>query len=145
MSLHLIKLCVGADSIADLAHFQAARLERQAHDGVAQELAHRTRQMPRRRDEILDGGSLYWVISGQIAVRQGILDLRAVSDDPEGKRCDVVLASRLVPVRPTPRRAFQGWRYLAADAAPADLGDGPGQSADIPDELRAVLIELGLM
>ena len=145
MSLHLIKLCVGADSIADLAHFQAARLERQAHDSVAQELAHRTRQMPRRRDEILDGGSLYWVISGQIAVRQGILDLRAVSDDPEGKRCDIVLASRLVPVRPTPRRAFQGWRYLAADAAPADLGGGPGQNADIPDELRAVLIELGLM
>lgn len=145
MSLHLVKLCVGVDSVAQLARFQAARLERQARDGVAPELAHRTRQMPRRRDEVLDGGSLYWVIGGQIAVRQGIADLRAVNDDPDGKRCDIVLAPKLVPVRPAPRRAFQGWRYLTADAAPPDFGDGPQADGDLPDELRDVLIELGLM
>lgn len=141
MTLHLIKLCVGIESVAHLQERQAARLKR----ARASELRHRTRQMPRRRDELLDGGSLYWVIKGVVQVRQRLLDLRAVRDDEGVRRCDLVFDPVLVPTRPQPRRAFQGWRYLEPADAPSDLDISASGLADMPAEMRAALTELGLI
>ena len=141
MTLHLIKLCVGIESVAHLQERQDARRKRER----TSELRHRTRQMPRRRDELLDGGSLYWVIKGVVQVRQRLVDLRAVRDDEGVRRCDLVFDPALVPTRPQPRRAFQGWRYLEPADAPNDLDISASGLADMPDEMRAALTELGLI
>ena len=146
MALHLIKLCVGCDSIEDLASWQSERLRQMKRDGRKPELFHRTFQTPKRRDELLDGGSLYWVIKGIVQVRQRLVDIRdGIKDD--GTPCALlILAKSLTPVRPIPRRAFQGWRYLPVDEAPADiLGDGRVGLAAMPAKLRKELAELGLL
>ncbi|WP_137389716.1 DUF1489 family protein [Rhodoligotrophos defluvii] len=137
MPLHLIKLCVGCDSIEDLAQWQAERLRR------GEEVGHTTRMFPKRCEEVLAGGSLYWVIRGAIMVRQPIIGLRSLTDGDGIERCRIVLGNQLVPVRPTPRRAFQGWRYLKAEDAPADLANTA--DADVPDGMRRDLRELGLI
>ena len=145
MTLHLIKLCVGIDSIAHLRERQAWRLDTEKAAGRAPELRHRTRQTPRRRDALLDGGSLYWVIKGVVQVRQPLADLRPVTGDDGVPRRDIVLEPTLVPTRPRPRRAFQGWRYLLPEDAPADLSFNGADAEALPPEMRAELIELGLL
>lgn len=139
MSLHIIKLCVGAQSIEDLSDWQKQR--RRDH-GV---IAHRTRMIPKRREELLDGGSIYWVIKGQIAVRQPLADLRVMTCDDGIKRCDLVLKEGLIPVYPTPRRAFQGWRYLNEEDAPDDLNEKTMGLGAIHPKMRADLVELCLI
>lgn len=145
MSLHLLKLCVGVDDLGQLVDWQAGRLKELRRAGGSVELWHRTRQMPRRREELLGGGSLYWVIRGVIQARQRILDLRTVRGDDGITRCDIVLDHRLVPTRPHPRRAFQGWRYLDGKDAPADLDLSSENLEAMPEEMRAELLELGLI
>ena len=147
MTQHLIKLCVGCDAIEDLAAWQAERLRQMKRDGTKPELFHRTFQMPKRRDELLDGGSLYWVIKGLIQARQRLLDLREGTKD-DGTPCAMLILDKtLVSVRPVPRRAFQGWRYLSADEAPADITAGSKADglAAMPPKLRKQLAELGLL
>lgn len=100
--------------------------------------------IPKRTDELLAGGSLYWVIKGNIQVRQHLIDIRPFTDKEGIKRCDLVLEPRLILTQWQPRRAFQGWRYLKPDDAPADLGTGSG-IADMPPDLRLELAELGLL
>ena len=120
MPLHLIKLCVGCDSIEDLAAWQAERLKQRRKAGEKKpRLFHRTFQTPKRREELLDGGSLYWVIKGLVQVRQPLLDITEGTKEDGTPCCLLILKNELVPVRPMPRRAFQGWRYLDAEEAPA--------------------------
>lgn len=146
MTIHLVKLCVGCDSIEDLASWQAERLKQMKADGIKPELFHRTFQSPKRRDALLDGGSLYWVIKGIVLVRQKLTDLREGVKDNGTPCCLLMLDRKLVPVRPTPRRAFQGWRYLHADEAPKDLAGGKSNDiAMMPPKLRKELAELGLI
>ena len=139
--LSLVKLAVGVTDIAHLRSLQAARL------AAGQVLCHRTRNFPRRANELRDGGSLYWVIAGAVVVRQPITD---IVDDvkADGVPCAaILLAPDLVAVAGRPMKAFQGWRYLAADDAPADLVDGAAAlgEADLPAEMRAELRKLGLL
>jgi hypothetical protein len=147
MSLHLIKLCVGCDSIEDLASWQAERLRQRRREGEKKpRLFHRTFQTPKRRDELLDGGSLYWVIKGLVQVRQPLLDLTEGTKDDGTPCCLLILKNELIPVRPAPRRAFQGWRYLDGDEAPEDLKRGSaGGIVAMPQKLRKQLAELGLL
>lgn len=145
MSVHLIKLCVGIESVAHLSERQKFRLAQAKAQGRAGELFHRTRHMPRRGDELLKGGSLYWVIKRVVLVRQSILDLRRVRCDDGVKRCDIILDPTLIVTRPHPRRAFQGWRYLSPEDAPEDLGLDDANNEDLPDEMRTQLIEMGLL
>mgnify|MGYP001323227269 CR=1 FL=1 len=146
MPIHLVKLCVGCDSIEDLAAWQKERRAQLKQDGRKPELYHRTFQTPKRRDELLDGGSLYWVVKGVILVRQRIFDLREGTKDDGSPCCLIMLRNELVPVRPTPRRAFQGWRYLDADDAPPDLKGGTSKGvAAMPPEMRRELADLGLL
>jgi hypothetical protein len=146
VTLHLVKLCVGCDSVEDLAAWQTERLKQMKAEKQKPELFHRTFQMPKRREELLDGGSLYWVIKGVIQVRQRLLDLRE-GNRPDGTPCTLfILDKKLVQVRPVPRRAFQGWRYLAAEDAPAELAGGQrGDIEQMPAKLRRELAELGLL
>lgn len=147
MSLHLIKLCVGCDSIEDLASWQAERLAQRRKAGEKRpQLFHRTFQMPKRRAELLPGGSLYWVIKGLIQVRQPLLDITEGAREDGTPCCLLILKNELIPVRPTPRRAFQGWRYLDADEAPDDLKRGrAGGVAAMPPKMKKQLAELGLL
>jgi hypothetical protein len=145
MTVHLVKLCVGVDSALDLAAWQAERLRQLAAAGKTPELRHRTRQMPRRKNEILDGGSLYWVVKGFVLVRQRILDLRADTKDDGTPCCGIVLDPELVGTRPHPRRAFQGWRYLEALDAPPDVSALENADEDMPPEMREELRELRLI
>ncbi|HEX5999734.1 MAG TPA: DUF1489 domain-containing protein [Hyphomicrobiaceae bacterium] len=147
MPLHLIKLCVGCESIEDLASWQAERLAERRKAGEKNPLPfHRTFQSPKRRDELLAGGSLYWVIKGLIQVRQPLADIVEGVKEDGTPCCVLLLKNELVAVRPVPRRAFQGWRYLSADEAPADVARGEvGDVAAMPAKLRKQLAELGLL
>lgn len=137
MTLHLLKLAVGVESIADLEARRARRRTPSGHH------VHVTRMVPRRTDELLDGGSLYWVVKGRITVRQRLRGIEPFVD-PEGVgRCRLVLDPLLVLVAPRLFRAFQGWRYLAEADRPADLLIAEAQ--DMPVELRLELAALGLV
>ncbi|HYM17310.1 MAG TPA: DUF1489 domain-containing protein [Micropepsaceae bacterium] len=142
MTLHLIKLCVGADSIEDLADWQKRRAKERKKNGGPADIMHITRMTPKRADELLSGGSLYWVIKGQIAVRQRLLELRPVAREGV-PHCALVLDKKLVPTVRRTHRAFQGWRYLDPKDAPRDLR--ASDKAKLPDALRAELTELGLL
>jgi hypothetical protein len=145
MVLHIIKLCVGVDSIEHLAKLDKEELRRLKRERKKPELIFRTRQMPKRADEIVPGGSVYWVIKGVVQVRQPLIALRAVTGSDGHSACDMVFASKLVAVRPVPRRAFQGWRYLNAADAPPDLGGDSKAIAKIPESMRRELMALGLI
>jgi hypothetical protein len=145
MPLHLLKLCVGAESIVDLEEWIAERLAEKKKRGQPAEHIHTTRMVPKRVDELKDGGSLYWVIKGQICARQTLLDIRPFTDGEGIGRCQLVLEPQVTPVHPRPCRPFQGWRYLAAKDAPADLGRGAGAIAEMPEEMRRELRDLGLL
>ena len=145
MTIHLLKLCVGCDTVQDLKHWQDDRLKQLKRAGKTPELCHRTLQAPRRREEVLDGGSLYWVIRGVILVRQRIIDLRPDTKDDGIACCGIVLDRELVATRAQARRAFQGWRYLPAADAPADLRVVGEDEGDMPRAMRADLRELRLI
>ena len=145
MPLNLIKLCVGVESVAHLHDLQQDRLKRRAADGLPVELIHITRMMPRRREELLAGGSLYWVIKGVIQVRQEFIDIRAETDAEGRARCALVYYPEHILTRPQPRRPFQGWRYLEAQDAPKDLPLTTDGIEALPAKMRAELMELGLL
>jgi hypothetical protein len=133
MALHMIKLCVGADTIDDLVEWQRTR---EAGDRWIM----RTRQTPKRAAELLDGGSLYRVFKGVILCRQSILAVDTVGEGVTA-RCEVTVDPNIVRVAPTPRRAFQGWRYLQVQDAPPDLS--AEAFGDAPPELVRQLREIG--
>ncbi|MBT9292292.1 DUF1489 family protein [Prosthecodimorpha staleyi] len=143
MTLNLLKLCVGCDSVRDLTDWVDERLAEKRRLGQEPVHIHRTRQMPKRRDEILEGGSLYWVIKGSIMLREPIVDLRAVTDENGVPHCDIVLTGAFVQVEPRRFRPFQGWRYLDPKEAPADLRSAGAR--DLPPEFVKELAGLGLL
>lgn len=146
MSLHLIKLCVGAESLEDHRAWVAQTLERKRRAGLPVEQIHTTRMVPKQRDALLDGGSLYWVIKGSVQCRQRLVDIRPFKDDEGINRCHLVMEPELIATRPQPRRPFQGWRYLAAADAPADLTSSGADDIDsIAPAMRQDLMELGLI
>ncbi len=146
MALHLLKMCVGVESIERLRLLQAQRLDRQRAAGQTPELRHLTRNMPRRADEVVGDGSLYWIIKGHIRARQRILALERLDDANALKRCAVVLDSKIVETEPRRARPMQGWRYLEATDAPFDLKRSTVDHApEMPPQMMAELRELGLL
>ncbi len=145
MALNLIKLCVGCESVEDLEEWIAMRLDQRRRAREPVEQWHTTRMVPTRKAELLDDGSLYWVIKGSVQCRQKLLDVRPFVDDEGISRCHLVLHPEVVRTDWQPRRAFQGWRYLKPNEAPADLADVRGDIASMPPKLRQELAELGLL
>ena len=145
MPLHLIKLSVGTDSVADLEDWIQKKLKEKKKRGLKAERIHTTRMVPKRAEELTSGGSLYWVIRGQITCRERILDIRPFTDNEGIGRCRVVLDGKLVLVEPRPRSAFQGWRYLEDKEAPRDLSRAAPGASRMPEPMRRELRELGLL
>ena len=142
MTLNLIKLCVGCDSIDDLVEWIDFRMKEKRKAGEPLEHMHVTRMVPKRIAELLDGGSLYWVIKGNVQVRQRLIDIRPFVDDEGIGRCRLVLEPKAVATQWQPKRPFQGWRYFPVEDAPRDLRRG--RRGDLPPELGAELAALGL-
>jgi hypothetical protein len=147
-ALHLVKLCVGADSIEDLEEWQALVCSRRREAGLDPNPRHVTRMWPRRQAELLPGGSLYWVIRGLILVRQPIIALEEVTGEDGIVRCGIVLDQSLHRTEARPRGPFQGWRYLSGTDAPRDLtgaaAHGGMAEGDLPADLQQALSELGV-
>ncbi len=114
MALNLIKLCVGCDSVQDLKDWIRRAARQKKKSGEQGPRFHRTRMVPKRVDELLDGGSLFWVIKGEVLCRERILGIEPFTDKDGIGRCRIVLDGKVKLVRPQPYRAFQGWRYLTA-------------------------------
>ena len=136
MTVHLKKLAVGTGSLDELRQWQILRRKQ------AGRVIHATRNHPRRVNELVDGGSIYWIIKGVMTARQRILDIVDVVRADGRPACGLVLADDLVPVVPTRMRVFQGWRYLEVADAPADLS--AADSPELPSELVAELRQLGI-
>ncbi len=139
--LNLIKLCVGIDSVQQLKEYReklraGKKQQKRIYD------VHRTRMMPRKRDEIIGKGSLYWVINGKIQCRQLIIDLQSQIDSEGKKCCDIILDPKLIRTEIHAKRAFQGWRYLLPEEAPKDLDLSMKEDNH---ELIAQLSDLGLI
>ncbi|KFC67461.1 hypothetical protein FG93_03769 [Bosea sp. LC85] len=145
MALHLLKLCVGAESIRDLEEWVEEQMALMRRLGRPEEQTHTTRMVPKRVEEIVDGGSLYWVIKGQISARQRLTDIRPFTDGEGIGRCHLVMEPVVIPVEPRPFRPFQGWRYLQPKDAPRDIGQHGGDLAEMPEEMRRELAGLGLL
>jgi len=143
--LNIIKLAVGIEDFEHLSAVQQRRLaDEKAKRGNEARLWHRTRHAPRRAEELLDGGSMYWVIKGRVAARQRLIGFEKDTDEEGRKFCFIQLDPELVPTASRRHRAFQGWRYLKAADAPPDQPKRSGEE-DFPPEMAAELRELGLL
>lgn len=145
MSVNLLKLCVGVQSIQDLRDWIEENRSHHQRLGRAYRQTHTTRMVPKRVDELLDGGSLYWVIKGQVSCRQKLLDVEPYTDKEGIGRCRLYLDSTVIAVEPRPFRPFQGWRYLDAKDAPRDLSQSADGIENMPESLRRELSSLGLL
>jgi len=131
--------------VEELASWQSRRLATIREAKPDAEPMHVTRRTP-RREGFSPGSSIYWVIGGYIRARQKITALREVQGTDGILRCGLVLDPVIIATEPVPRRAFQGWRYLAAAEAPADLPAGAASAdAAIPPAMRQALTELRLL
>ena len=140
MTIHLLKLAVGVENVTHLRQLQQQRIRRNG------ELRHVTRFMPKKAEEILNGGSIYWVVKNFIRVRQLVVDFRSVNDGKTHiKKCAFILDKSLILTVPTRRRPHQGWRYLSNDNVPEDLASGLKSYGDMPSEMVEELRQLGLL
>lgn len=143
--INLIKLSVGTESIHTLLEWQQiCRANNLIEFGVAEHW-HTTRMKPKRQDELLDGGSIYWVFKGIIQCRQKIIRLDEVTGADGITRCRIVLGKNLHATASWPKRPFQGWRYLKPADAPPDVAMPSKTDVNMPQELRNALFELGLL
>jgi hypothetical protein len=145
MPLHMVKMAVGIDSLDHLAAVQKQRRANLKAERGKPILIHKTRNYPKRAEEILSGGSIYWIVKGFVRVRQRIVGLER-TQDAEGKpRCEIVLDPKLVRTVPMTHKPMQGWRYLEDRDAPKDLTGKGDVTADMPPEMLAELRKLGLL
>ncbi|PWR01480.1 DUF1489 domain-containing protein [Meridianimarinicoccus roseus] len=139
--INLVKLCVGAEKLEDLLAWQAQRVAQNGQGAPR----HVTRMWPKRAAELLAGGSLYWVFKGVILARQRIVRLDEVTGEDGIARCGIVLDPVAVRTAPSPRKPFQGWRYLRPEDAPPDLRAGRAADDALPPSLDAALAEIGVL
>ena len=138
MTVHILKLAVGVDDLAELRKVQK---QRKADRGF---YCFYTRNAPRREDEVLDGGSVYWVIKGFIQARQRIRGFVPIVNRRGRPAVLVKIEAKIVPTDAQPRRAFQGWRYLTPDEAPRDQRKAK-RGKEMPQAMARALRELGLI
>lgn len=150
MTLHMVKLCVGVTKIAEMFEWQE-RAAMAGPDGLSV-VRHVTRSHPRRADELLSGGSLYWVVKGRIICRNPIVGFEILEGEaarhqrgrnPHPRQCAIILKAGPIPTLPKTHRPFQGWRYLEVAAAPGDLGST--KDSGLTDALAVELQDLGLI
>ena len=142
-TLHMLKLCVGAERVEDLTDWQADRMAERRAAGLAPVPFHVTRMWPKQAEALTAGGSLYWVFKGLVLARQRILGLEPRRGEDGIERCALRLDAQVVRTVPQPRRPFQGWRYLRPEDAPRDLLSTP--AGDVPPALAAGLALIGVL
>lgn len=137
--LHMVKLCVGISSVDELEQHRQSRCVK-IHGLEGEFHIHRTRMRPKRGDQIVGQGSLYWVIKGAVRCRQNIVALLHETDEEGRNCCDIIMMPQLIRTIPNPKRPFQGWRYLKSQDAPGDMDTGAGKknSAELAEELAAL-------
>lgn len=140
--IHMIKLCVGVSSLAELESYRNERAHWWDADYGEDVHVHRTRMMPKRGAEMEGLASIYWVIAGQVVCRQPILRLAKFTNAEGVDYCDIIMAPDMVRTVPYPKRPFQGWRYLRPEDAPPDLGANENAESLA---LAADLAKLGLI
>jgi hypothetical protein len=140
-TINLIKLSVGTETVEGLEEWQSTK-PAQTPDGLPR---HVTRMWPKRETEILNGGSIFWVIKGSIQCRQKILRLDEVIGSDGIRRCAIVSDPKLIRTQSSLKRPFQGWRYLKIQDAPIDLPDGRSHEEELPLELNQALAEIGVL
>lgn len=146
MTVHLIRMAAGIETVAGLRERQADRLRNyKKFSGKRGVLQTYTRNVPKREDELVDGGSIYWVLKTHVRVRQRVLGIARESDDEGRGYCLIRLDPELVLVEPRHHKAFQGWRYLRPEDAPPDLGGAAGEEIELPSEMAEELRSLGLL
>jgi len=145
MTINLIKLCVGIEDVDQLVAYRAQTVAEAGRLGKPAENVHVTRSFPRRASEVLDDGSLYWVIKGFIRCRQPILELREHIKDDGKKYCGIVMLPEVIRTELQPFRPFQGWRYLEPSSSPRDISNVMGGVMDLPDHMADELKGLGLI
>jgi hypothetical protein len=138
--IHLLKLSVGSESVEDHESWQIS----QRPHWPAGRAVHVTRMWPKREAEVLDGGSLFWVIKGLVLCRQPVLDLQEVNLGDGISRCALILDAKIIRTEPAPRRPFQGWRYLEHSDAPRDLPMARAKDDPLPPGLARALADIGL-
>lgn len=138
---HLIKLSVGSETVEGLAEWQSSP-QAQGPDGMPR---HITRMWPKREQEVLEGGSIYWVFKGAIQCRQRVLRFDEVHGSDGIRRCAIVLEPKLYRTVQAPKRPFQGWRYLNPDDAPPDLKEGRENEDQLPPEMAGALADIGIL
>lgn len=138
--INLVKLSVGSENVDSMSDWQATRAA-QTDDGLPR---HITRMWPKREAEILQGGSIYWVIKGAVQCRQRILRLDEVIGTDGIRRCAIVLEPAVYRTETALRRPFQGWRYLKPEDSPADLRNQSASDDSLPVELATALAEIGV-
>ena len=143
-TINLVKLCVGIDSVEHLVEWRRNRAALAQSKGEEDASSHTTRMWPKQEKSLLNGGSLYWVIKGNIQIRQRLLRLDEAIGHDGIRRCKIVLEPLLIRTNLAPRRPFQGWRYLKPEDAPADLPQARGTDDSLPKELELALSEIGL-
>ena len=145
MPLHIIKLAVGCESVKELTGWVAERMQAAKKKGLPPHHVHITRMTPKRVEDVLGGGSLYWVIRGEIAAREKIIAIEPFRDRDGIGRCRLVMQPKVIAVLPRPMRPFQGWRYFAESDAPRDLESAGTGVAAMPEPMRRELRDLGLL
>ncbi|WP_170585377.1 DUF1489 family protein [Ruegeria arenilitoris] len=139
--INLVKLSVGSESVDSLIAWQDS-YRRRFPDGLPR---HITRMWPKREAEILNGGSIFWVIKGDIQCRQLILRLDEVMGEDGIRRCAIVLDPQVHRTQGAQKRPFQGWRYLKPEDSPADLPESRAQDDALPEDLNRALAEIGVL
>ena len=143
--VNLVKLCVGITTINQLEQLQSMRRGEYVKAGRPPVNIHITRNKPKRSKEIINSGSLYWVIRRQIRVRQKIIRIDDIEDAEGRKKCCLVLDPDLIKTEHRAYRPFQGWRYLEQSDAPADLSNNQKAGSEMPSEMEEELRSLGLL
>ena len=142
--INLVKLCVGIESLAHLESYRAEKSSRARLQGVDDLTTHVTRMWPKRAPELLNGGSLYWVIKGVILARQTILRLEERIGTDGIRRCAIIMTPAIIKTEAATRRPFQGWRYLKPEDAPPDLTQAREHDDELPAEMNLALAAIGL-
>ena len=143
MTVHLVKLSVGSESVDTLEMWVKKRVSANRKSARGAVHDHVTRMHPKRAPELLDGGSIYWVIKGVILCRQKVVGIERVTGHDGIERTALLMAPKLIRTEPQMRKAFQGWRYLRPQDAPRDLA--ASRRTAIPPQLHAELANLGLL
>lgn len=145
MTVHLVKMAVGIESFDHLVSVQSERFRRAEETEGKGILRHLTRNTPRRAEEVLDGGSIYWIIKGYIRAHQRITGFGEATGRNGRPRCALILDPNLVRTELLPHKPIQGWRYMEPAAVPEDLTSKAMEKTSLPDEMAAELRALGLL